>query len=164
MSRAAEVLRHARRESGLTQASLAALAGVPQSVISAYENGRREPSFGALDHLLTAAGLTVEVVPRTRPGSAMRDRVLAHSDDLHRALQPLGARGITLFGSVARGDDTPGSDVDLVVDVEPTVSMFTLLRMQREAETILGRKVDLIPREGLKSAVAASIERDGVSL
>ncbi|MGF3030945.1 nucleotidyltransferase domain-containing protein [Microbacterium alcoholitolerans] len=164
MGRAAEVLRKARRESGLTQTALAAVSGVPQSVISAYENGRREPSFGALDHLISAAGLAVEVTPRARPGSALRERVLEHSAELHRVLEPLGAREITLFGSVARGDDTADSDIDLVVDVAPNISMFDLLRMQREAEKLLGRKVDLVPRDGLKPAVALSLAREAVRL
>ncbi|MGF2948721.1 nucleotidyltransferase family protein [Microbacterium sp. YY-02] len=79
-------------------------------------------------------------------------------------LEPLGAREITLFGSVARGDDTADSDIDLVVDVAPNISMFDLLRMQREAEKLLGRKVDLVPRDGLKPAVALSLAREAVRL
>jgi len=59
MGSAAELLRFARQQSGLTQAALARLAGVTQSVISEYENGRREPSFAAVDRIVAAAGLEI---------------------------------------------------------------------------------------------------------
>lgn len=164
MSRAAELIRLARRRSGLTQVALAELAGIPQSVISEYENGRREPSFGAVDRLVAAAGLVVEVSPHAHQEERMLTRVRAHASDLRRALEPLGAREIHVFGSVARGDDSDSSDVDLLVDLAPGVGMFGLLRMQREAESILGRAVDLVPREGLKAEVAETALREAIPL
>ncbi|MGM7670509.1 helix-turn-helix domain-containing protein [Microbacterium sp. A93] len=164
MGRAAELLRIARQESGLTQVALAQLAGVTQSVISEYENGRREPSFAVVDHLLSTIGLTIEVSPLLVERGHVRTRVLARANELRAALEPLGAEIIRLFGSVARGDDTESSDVDLLVDVSPTVGMFDLLRMQREAEALLGRRVDLIPRSGLKPDIARIIEREAITL
>jgi predicted nucleotidyltransferase/DNA-binding XRE family transcriptional regulator len=164
MSRAAELIRLARSESGLTQSALAQLAGIPQSVISEYENGRREPSFAAVDRIISAAGLVVEVSPRTGREEQMLSHVRAQAAELQRALKPLGARAIHVFGSVARGDDTDASDVDLLVDLAPDVGMFNLLRMQSEAETILGRPVDLVPRTGLKPEVAETALREAILL
>lgn len=164
MSRAGDVLRQARLRSGLTQSGLAALAAMPQSVISEYETGRREPSFEAVDRLLTAAGLVIEVSPAPTTKGHARDLVLSRAGALRRALRPLGAERIRLFGSVARGEDTADSDVDLLVDIDPAVGMFSLLRMQREAEAILGRPVDLIPNGGLKPAVADEILREAIVL
>lgn len=164
MGRAAGLLRHAREESGLTQVALARLAGMTQSVVSEYENGRREPSFDAVDRLISAAGLEIEISPRTERRSRMLDQVSSQSDALYRALRPLGATRIRVFGSVARGDDSESSDIDLVVDTSTAVSMFDLLRMQREAEAVLGRSVDLVPLDGLKPAVAAAVEREAVAL
>ncbi|WP_157560053.1 nucleotidyltransferase domain-containing protein [Microbacterium sp. H83] len=164
MSRAAHLIRLVRHESGLTQSALAKLAGMTQSVVSEYENGRREPSFDAADRLISAAGHVVHVVPREAEETRARDRVIALSGELRRALQPFGVQRIRLFGSVARGDETESSDIDLVVDVEPTVGMFDLLRMRREAEHILGRSVDLVPVDGLKPGVAEAIEREALTL
>lgn len=56
MDTGASLLRHARAEAGLTQAQLAARAGVPQSLISAYERGRRQPGADMLLRLLAATG------------------------------------------------------------------------------------------------------------
>ena len=58
---AAEVLRAAREEAGLSQAALAARSGVSQSVISVYESGRRQPSLPMLTGLVEAAGCDLEL-------------------------------------------------------------------------------------------------------
>ena len=52
----AELIRNVRRRRGLTQADLARRAGTSQPVVSAYEHGRRDPSFGTLRRLVEAGG------------------------------------------------------------------------------------------------------------
>ncbi|WP_420639717.1 helix-turn-helix domain-containing protein [Candidatus Poriferisocius sp.] len=56
-----ELLRVARQRSGLSQAALAARAGTSQPVISAYENGRRDPTTGTLRRLIAATGNRLEL-------------------------------------------------------------------------------------------------------
>ncbi|WP_341945980.1 nucleotidyltransferase family protein [Microbacterium sp. LWH11-1.2] len=75
-----------------------------------------------------------------------------------------GATNIEVFGSVARGDDHENSDVDLLVDLAPTVGMFDLLRMQSAAEALLERAVDIVPRASLKSGVADDVQREAIPL
>ncbi|MBW0255684.1 nucleotidyltransferase family protein [Cellulomonas sp. PS-H5] len=65
---------------------------------------------------------------------------------------------VRVFGSVARGEDGPDSDVDLLVDLEPGVSLFDLGRAQVELEQILERPVDLVPARMLKPRVAATVQ------
>lgn len=101
MGRAAELIRLARQESGLTQAALAAIADIPQSVISEYENGRREPSFAAVDRLISAAGLTVEVSTPTARADRMLENVRARAAELRSALEPFGATGFSAASPVA---------------------------------------------------------------
>ena len=55
-SAAAALLRDARRRAGLTQAELGRRAGVPQSMVSAYESGQRQPALPTLARLVEAAG------------------------------------------------------------------------------------------------------------
>ena len=64
---ASELLRRARSASGLNQRDYAARVGVRQPVISAYENGRREPALSTLDRLVRGSGLRIRVdlVPPT---------------------------------------------------------------------------------------------------
>jgi transcriptional regulator with XRE-family HTH domain len=57
----AALIRAVRRRQGLTQAALARRAGTSQSVISAYEHGRRDPTFDTLRRLIEAGGEQVEL-------------------------------------------------------------------------------------------------------
>lgn len=63
------------------------------------------------------------------------------------------------FGSVLRDDFGSDSDVDLLVefDREAQVGLLALSRLQRELSALLGRKVDLVPREGLKAPLRDSV-------
>lgn len=69
-----------------------------------------------------------------------------------------------MFGSVARGEDRPDSDVDLLADLPPGLSLFGLGRVEADLEAILGCRVDLIPAGDLKPGVRARVERDLVAL
>ena len=64
-------------------------------------------------------------------------------------------RELAVFGSVQRPDHCPESDVDMLVSFQPAARItFTILaRMQRELEALLRRKVDLVPKEGLKPVI-----------
>ena len=64
-------------------------------------------------------------------------------------------RELALFGSMSREDYRSDSDVDLLVSFEPAarVTILTLARMQRELEALLGRTVDLVPKDGLKPVI-----------
>ena len=60
------------------------------------------------------------------------------------------ANRVRLFGSVARGDDRPDSDIDFLVDFSLDSSLFDLMRMARELEELLGHRVDVVSTGGLK--------------
>ena len=164
MTTAAAVLRQARATARLTQRALAQRAGVTQSVISAYESGRREPSFATLTRLVKSAGFTLEPHLEPAPAPSALAIVREHADELRTTLGALGAVDIRVFGSVARGDETETSDVDLLVELETDAGLFALLRMQSAAEAILGRSVDVAPISGLKPDVAERVLREAVPL
>jgi predicted nucleotidyltransferase len=66
-------------------------------------------------------------------------------------------RNLALFGSVARGDAHQGSDIDILVDVDPRIGLgFVTLAERIEKE--LGHKVDLVSRRALKPALWKQIE------
>ena len=75
-----------------------------------------------------------------------------------------GASDVRVFGSVARGDERPDSDVDLLVTLSPGTGLFALGRLRTDLEAILGAPVDVVPEEGLKPSVRESVERELVSL
>ncbi|MCX7818876.1 MAG: nucleotidyltransferase family protein [Kiritimatiellae bacterium] len=71
-------------------------------------------------------------------------------------------RQLSLFGSVLREDFNLQSDVDVLVEFEPdvTVGFLTLARMARELSALLGRAVDLVPRSGLKPAIREAVLKE----
>jgi len=60
-----------------------------------------------------------------------------------------GARKIGLFGSYARGEQRPDSDLDLLVDFSDRKSLLTLVRIERELSESLGIKVDLLTEQAI---------------
>lgn len=63
MATAAEMIRDARIDAGLSQAKLARRAGIPRSVLNAYERGSRQPGANTLASILAAAGFRLEARP-----------------------------------------------------------------------------------------------------
>lgn len=59
-------------------------------------------------------------------------------------------RRVRLFGSIARGEERPDSDIDLLVDFDPESSLFDVIRLTRELEELLGLPVDVVSTGGLK--------------
>lgn len=87
MSVAADLLAEARRRAGLSQTDLARRAGVPRTVLNAYERGRREPGADALARLLEAAGYRMALRPSVKVLDEERAaRILADVLDLAEAL------------------------------------------------------------------------------
>ncbi|MGH9918939.1 MAG: nucleotidyltransferase family protein [Nitrososphaerales archaeon] len=75
-----------------------------------------------------------------------------------------GLSNVRVFGSVARGEESEDSDVDLLVDIPPNVGLIRLARAQGELEKVLGVRVDLVPLSDLKPGVAASVLSEAVPL
>lgn len=79
------------------------------------------------------------------------DDLVRHRDKLHSLAERYGARRLRVFGSVARGDMTAGSDVDFVVEMERGRSLFDLGALQIELSEALGHPVDIVSENGLDS-------------
>jgi uncharacterized protein len=167
---AGALLRQARNASGLSQAELAARAGVTQSVISAYESGHRQPGLPTLSALIEAAGheLVINVKRQPRRLQRLSGPVGRRVRRKRRALiETAAAHGVTnlrVFGSVARGQDRQDSDLDLLVDLPVGMSLFGLGRLKAELEILIDTSVDLVPESDLKAGVRANVQRELVAL
>ena len=166
-----KLLRQARINARLSQTEVARRALVAQSVVSAYESGRREPSVSTLERLIRATGhrLILDLerssdyppgLPDTPRGRRLRQRrraILACAA-LH------GASNVRVFGSTARGEDRPDSDVDLVVDLDKGTGLFALEALRRELSEILGVPVDVAPSDSLRPRVREEVEREAIPI
>jgi uncharacterized protein len=99
-----------------------------------------------------------------RFGGPVGVRVRQTRDQLRRKLRDHGILGAQVFGSVARGDDAPTSDLDLLVDLPEGMGLFELAALTRDLAEILGGPVDIVPEAGLTERVRADIAADLVKL
>lgn len=76
-----------------------------------------------------------------------------------------GARRLRVFGSVARGDERPDSDVDILVDFPQGYDLFAQrLPLTQSLEDMLHRKVELIPEHELNRHIREQVMREAVEL
>lgn len=155
------LLHDARRRAGLSQVELGRRAGLTQSVVSAYESGARQPSLPTLQRLVAAAGFDLDVQVCERPASTSLAGPIGTRLSRHRlqVLDIATAHGLTnlrVFGSVARGDDTIDSDIDLLVDVPEGIGLIGLARCQRDLVALLGAPVDLVLADDFKAGMTAA--------
>jgi uncharacterized protein len=80
------------------------------------------------------------------------------------ALRARGIRHAAVFGSVARGENRPGSDIDILVEFEPEAegSIYDYMRLKDYVATLFDGPVDVIDRDALKPHLRAPSARDAV--
>jgi hypothetical protein len=155
---AGALLAKVRREAGLTQTQLAHRAGTSQAMVARYETGVASPTVRTLARLLHAtghslvlSGLTADAPSPPSPAAVL---LREHRVEIEAAVKAAGAENVRVFGSVARGEDTPESDVDLLVDFPAsTQGLFPLLRLADEIERLVGRPVDVAAVEVMAEPV-----------
>jgi predicted nucleotidyltransferase len=144
---------------------------VAQSVICAYESDRREPGLAMLTKLIDAAGheLVVDVRPsstlrRGLPDTPLGRRLRRHRRAVIDTAGQRGASNVRVFGSVARGDESKQSDVDLLVDLGTDVGLVALAGLAREIGEILGVDVDVVPADSIKPAMREHVLAEAIPL
>ena len=75
-----------------------------------------------------------------------------------------GARNVRVFGSVARGEARPDSDVDFLVDMEAGRSLFDLGGLLYDLRVLLGVDVDVVTEKGLRPRIRAQVILEAVPL
>lgn len=164
----ARILAAVRRETGLTQVELARRAGTSQAAVSAYESGRRSPSVATFERLLAACGFRARVeLERTATGSSrdgpVGQRLTARKREVREALARHGVRRPRVFGSVARGEDHDGSDLDLLVEL-PRPSYVLLSQVSADVAEALGGEVDITTESLLRDDVRDRVLEEAVPL
>ena len=84
--------------------------------------------------------------------------------EILRLAERYRAGKVCVFGSVARGDNTQVSDVDLLVTPQPGCSLFDLGGLLEDLQELLGCPVDLVTEDGLKPRLRERVLREAVPL
>lgn len=102
-----------------------------------------------LERLLSAAGFNL----KTRLVNAIRPSVLLeqHREDVVKVFARYPVMSVWVFGSVARGDDRPDSDLDLLVELESNASVVDIIGLDEELSAVLGCPVEIVTTIELES-------------
>ena len=164
---AGDLIRDARIRAKLSQAALADRAKTSQPAIARYEAGAASPSLSTLERILAASNSSLVLSApqkqrRARQASSSRRLALIRGlrDSLQATAERHGIRNLRVFGSVARGQETPESDVDFLVDLDPERTLLDVIGFQQEAEDILGTGVDVAVPRMMKGRVRARAMRE----
>jgi uncharacterized protein len=98
------------------------------------------------------------------PTTPLGQRVADHRDQLLAAAARRHARDVRLFGSLARGQNSSDSDVDMLVTLDAEARPLDLLSLACDAEDILGVRVDVGTVENLRPEIRAEALNDAVLL
>jgi hypothetical protein len=85
-------------------------------------------------------------------------------EEVLRIARQYGARNVRVFGSVARGEATPDSDVDFLVDMEPGRSLFDLGGLLMDLQELFGCRVDVVTERGLRERLRERVLREAKPL
>jgi predicted nucleotidyltransferase len=91
---------------------------------------------------------------------SLRDDIQRQRDILLSIAGRYGATNLRLFGSVARGEERPDSDVDLLIDLSPERGFTDYLGLAEELEALLHRRVDLVLSRSLSPHFRPFIEAE----
>lgn len=94
----------------------------------------------------------------------LRDLVEAHRNEIKAIVARHHGRSIALFGSVARGDERPDSDLDFLVELAPGARPFEILAIGAELEEVLGVKVDVGTSGSLRPHLRDEVLAEAVPL
>lgn len=85
-------------------------------------------------------------------------------EDILRIAAQHGAHNVRVFGSVARGEARPDSDVDLLVEMESGRSLLDLGGLLMDLQALLGREVDVVTDKGLRDRIRARVLQEAKPL
>lgn len=92
------------------------------------------------------------------------DMIREHRSEILERAANRGARNVRVFGSTARGEAGPASDVDLLVEMAPGRSLLDFVGLWQELEDLLGRRVDLVSEGAISPYLRERILSEAIAL
>ena len=135
----------ARRARGESKADVARGAGLSEPAVRRLFSGANpNPTVKTLDAIAEHLGLALTFERSEASEAPTLEALRRRADEIAEIVAAHGGRNVRVFGSVARGQARPGSDVDLLVDLDRGTSLFGLSAMEIELEQLLGCPVDVV--------------------
>ena len=157
-------LKQLRQSRRMTQTQVGILAGMSKSQISRMENGTLG-SPDTVDKVLAALGYEMmidfrDLLPQEMPNA---QRILSSLKVYYMYNKDrLGIEQLGIFGSFARGEETPDSDIDIIISLRQP-SLFLYAEIAGQLQQVFGRKIDLVSAKAhLPESFKSQIEKDAI--
>jgi predicted nucleotidyltransferase len=94
----------------------------------------------------------------------LEERLREKRSEILQIAERYGVSNVRVFGSVARRETRPDSDIDLLVDLEPRRTLLDFIGFKQSVESLLGCRVDLAETETLHEAIRDRVLREAIPL
>ena len=95
---------------------------------------------------------------------AIDRKLLERREEILQITARYGAKDVRVFGSWARGDARPGSDLDLLINLEPGRTLLDMVAIKQDVEGILGCKVDVVTESAISPYIRPQVVSEAVAL
>ncbi|MDY6952126.1 MAG: nucleotidyltransferase family protein [Thermodesulfobacteriota bacterium] len=93
-------------------------------------------------------------------GSLIREQ----RENILKIAKAHGATNLKIFGSYARGDEQAGSDIDLLIELEPGRSLLDIIAIKQDIEDMINRRVDVVTAGALSPYIREEIVKEAIAL
>ncbi len=94
----------------------------------------------------------------------IEELLLPFREEILKIATKYGAYNMRVFGSVARGEATPDSDIDFLVELKPQSSLFDYIALMQDLAALLGRKVDIAEPDNLHELIRDKVLSEAIPL
>ena len=95
---------------------------------------------------------------------SISNTIKSKRDEILGIAKKYGAIDLRVFGSMARGEESPESDLDIIVEMKKGSSLLDIISIKQDIEELLGRKVDVVTEASISPYIRNNVLREAVNL
>ncbi len=95
---------------------------------------------------------------------SVSNTIKSRREEIMNIAKKFGAKNVRVFGSVARGEEGPESDIDIIVEMEKGSSLLDIIAIKQDIEELLGREVDVVTEASISPYIRNEVLREAVNL
>ena len=95
---------------------------------------------------------------------SISNTIKSRREEILNIAKKFGAKNVRVFGSVARGEEGPESDIDIIVEMKQGSSLLDIIAIKQDIEELLGRKVDVVTEASISPYIRNEVLREAVTL
>ena len=95
---------------------------------------------------------------------SVSNTIKSKREEILNIAQKFGAKNVRIFGSMARGEENPESDLDIIVEMEKGSSLLDIIAIKQYIEELLGRKVEVVTEASISPYIRNTVLREAVNL